>query len=791
MSTERRRSAGGRRRSGDPAGDGHGAGPRRRSERAQASQSATHSARSESGRRRPRAEGGARPGGFRRFCARAWKPFLAVSGLAVVGVVTAFGIWYAAMPGPDELGAQAEADATATVIRFADESEVGTTGEMNRVPITIDQVPDAVIDGVLASEQRQFYQEPAISPAGTARAILSGGEAGGGSSITQQMARNYYNTLSREQTYTRKIREIMVAMKVDQSLSKDQILEQYLNTIYFGRNAYGIQAAAQAYFGKNIDELDEAEGALMGALIQQPGNFENAHPDDPIWEVLQDRWAYSVNGMVEMHENGWGRGGLSQQEADALEFPEPIEREGTGSYDGYNGYIIEAVKSELAERYDLPADQIQQGGYTVTTSIDEDLMEAAEAAVEQNRPEGTAEETNFGLAAVEPETGQIRAFYGGESVFEDTDNSLIQRGQAGSAYKPYVLAEGLSQGIALSSQFDGDSPQEFPGLAGEIQNNDNRSWGTVDLVESTAHSVNTSFVELGIEVGAQNVTDLATNAGVSPDHAETAELGPNIALGTYSVTALDQASGYATFANAGTHIPQHMVTEVIDANNDVLEPNDADVIETGEEVFSPDVAADATYAMTQVVEGGGAESAALDDGRPVAGKTGTSTNSVSAWFAGFTPQLSTAVGLHRSDGEPVQIPGTDTLYGSTVPAAMWKDFMTVAMEGEEHQQFPPRANVGEELNFEPSPSPTPTETPTAEADPTPTESPSPTPTPTETPTFEPPPLPEACRDAESMEEWHECRANQPTEEPEPGNPDGGPGDGDDNDNDRLFGGDGN
>lgn len=702
---------------------------------------------------------------------------MAVSGLAVVGVVTAFGVWYVMMPGPDELGAQAEADVEATVIRFADDSEVGTTGEMNRVPITIDQVPDSVIDGVLASEQRQFYQEPAISPAGTARAILSGGQAGGGSSITQQMARNYYNTLSREETYTRKIREIMVAMKVDQSLSKDQILEQYLNTIYFGRNAYGIQAASQAYFGKNIDELEESEGALMGALIQQPGNFENATPDDPIWDVLQDRWEYSVNGMVEMQENGWGRGGLAQSEADDLEFPEPIGREDSGTYDGYNGYVIEAVKQELAERYDLPDDQIQQGGYTVTTSIDEELMQAAEEAVEQHGPEGTDEETNFGLAAVEPGTGHIRGFYGGQNVFEDTDNSLVQRGQAGSAYKPYVLAEGLSQNIALSSQFDGDSPQDFPGLDGEIQNNENRSWGSVDLVDSTAHSVNTSFVELGIEVGAQNVTDLATNAGVSPGHAETAELGPNVALGTYSVSALDQAAGYATFANGGSHIPQHMVTQVEDVNNDVIEPNDADLLETGEEVFSPDVAADATHAMTQVVEDGGAESAALADGRPVAGKTGTSTDSASAWFAGYTPQLSTAVGLHRSDGEQVQIPGTETLYGSTVPAAMWHDFMTTAMEGEEIQEFPPPANVGEDLNFEPSPepTPTPTETPTEEPSPEPTET---EPEPTEEPTFEPPPGgPEECEDAESFEEWQECVQDEdddngdedpvpPTEEPE-------------------------
>jgi membrane peptidoglycan carboxypeptidase len=681
---------------------------------------------------------------LQRFCARAWKPFLVVSGLGLIGSIVTFGVAYAMTPDFEDMEAQAEASQQATVIRFANDDEVGTFGEMNRVPVTFDQIPDSVINGVLAAEQRAYYQEALISPSGTARAVLSLGADGGGSGIAQQMARNYYDGLSQERSYTRKIKEILVTLKVGQSLSKDEILEQYLNTIYFGRGAYGVQAASQAYFGKNVEDLDDAEGALLGGIIQQPSTFENAHPDDPIWPELESRFSYVADeGLPELNAVDANRG-LPANEASQLEMPEVQPREADDSHAGYNGYIIEAAKRELQNRYELTDEEINRGGLTVTTSLDENLMEAAEQAVLDNKPEGTPDETNFGLAAVDPATGEIRAFYGGTNVFEDTDNSLLQWGQAGSSQKPTVLAAGLQQGIGLRSTFDGDSPQEFEGVEEPIQNNADRSWGEVDLVESMAHSVNTTFVQLAIEVGPENVRDMMGAAGLPEDSLESADLGPNIALGTYSVRAVDQASVFGTFANGGVHMPQHLVTEVTNAQGDTLEPNDAEELERGAEAFSPDIARDATYAMQQVIEGGGAESARLEGGRPAAGKTGTSNDAVSAWFGGFTPQLSAAVGIHRSDNEPVQIPGMQDLYGSTVPVDIWRDFMNTALEDEEILDFEDPVYVGSEQSFLPEPEePEETEEPTEE----PSED-VPTELPTDWPTIDPecPPWDRECDD---------------------------------------------
>ncbi|WP_344733804.1 transglycosylase domain-containing protein, partial [Spinactinospora alkalitolerans] len=656
-------------------------------------------------------------GPVKRFFAKVWKPALVVCAIGFITVVAAFGVAYALMPSPTEMGAQASATDASTSIRFADETEATTFGEVNRIPVEREQIPESVVSGVIGSEQRGFWEDPAISPTGTARAVLSGGSAGGGSSITQQMARNYYDGLSQDRSYLRKFKEIIVAFKVEQSLTKDEILTQYLNTIYFGRNAYGVQAAAQAYFGKNVEDLSSAEGAFIGAIIQQPGNFQNVEPGSEMEEVLKGRWDYAVNGMVVLHEEDPERG-ISQAEADELEFPETIPFEPGDNYAGYNGYIIQAVQEELKERYDLTDQQLALGGYQVTTSLEKKYMDAANKAFDEGLPggmEAMPERTNYGLASVDPRTGEVKGFYGGADFSTDTNNSLTERAQAGSAFKPYVLATGLSQGISLNSTFDGDSPQEFPGVGEPIQNDSNVSHGQVNLVESTAESINTSFVELAIQVTPAAVTETARKAGIPEEQFETAEMGPNIALGTYQVTALDQAAGFSTFANGGVHMPQHMVTGVKDAEGNVLEPNDADRLESGNRAFSADVAADATYAMTQVVDGGGGENAALPD-RPVAGKTGTSNSAKSAWFVGYTPQLSTAVGLSRDDGQALDIPGVDAIYGGTTSAKVWRAYMSEVMEGEEVMRFPPRANVGDDQNFAPTPSTTPSETATPDTE---------------------------------------------------------------------------
>lgn len=709
--------------------------------------------------------------------------------LFVLGVA-GIGIAYAMAPSHEDLEAKADVKLAANVVYFEDgKTEATRFGEVDRVPVGIEQVPQTVIDGVLAAEHRTFYEDNAINLMGLLRGLVFGGTQGGGSTITQQMARNYYDSLTTNESstidrYVRKFNEILIAFKVEQSLTKDEILEQYLNTIYFGRGI-GVQAAAQGYFGKDVSELDAAEGAFIGTVIQQPGNFGTAVPGSEMYEILKERWQYTVNGLVEMHEENPERG-LSREEADKLEFPDPLPLEADDSYAGYRGYIQEAVRSELESRYGLTPEQIARGGYQVTTSLNEKWMQYAEEVVEEqkertlnNTGQEIPEETQFGIAMVDTSTGEIKAFYGGPDPTQYANQSLVQRQQAGSAFKPYVLATALEQGISLRSIYDGDSPKEFPGLAQPVRNDGNRSYGPVDLIQSTRDSINTSYVQLAIEVGPQAVIETALAAGIPEKQLETAEIGPNIALGTMSVAAVDQAAGFATFANGGYHMPQHLIAKVVDTETgEELQPKDADILESGgTRAFSAETAADATYAMQQVITDN--HNAKLDDGRPMAGKTGTSNNAVSAWFVGFVPQYSTAVGLHRTDGEPLVLPGEASIYGGQMPARLWKAFMTKVLEDVPPEEFPQPVFGGEVRNHAPTPSPDP--------------SPSQEPEETEEPTTEPSmPLPSFTPPGRGDEpncdiQWWlpECRQDdeppgdgEPTSPPdEPGQPGTGPGPG--------------
>ncbi|MFE1166105.1 transglycosylase domain-containing protein [Nocardiopsis sp. NPDC058789] len=688
------------------------------------------------GRRRPREDEPDDRPWFKRFLSKAWKPALAFCGLMIIAGVAAFAVLYAMAPDPEELEKNAEKDASATQILWAatgdaEKGEVAlTTGEVQRVAIQREDIPEEVVDGVLAAEQATFYEDPGINIKGIGRAILSGGDAGGGSTITQQMARNYYSDLDGDPPLTRKIREIFISIKLGQKVPPDEILTTYLNTIYFGRGASGIEMAAQKYFGKSVSELDRAEGAYLGIIIQMPSNFENPEPDSWTANYLdKERWPYVQRQLAAMYENTGGERGLPEAEAQQLEVPDsiiPYEPEADLD-DPRQGYIRQAVINEVERRYserNITGADIATKGLVIQTSLDPDLMTAAEEAFDV-LPESAADDTMHGLTAVDPSTGEIVAFNGGPDVSTVINNSLVHQTQAGSAYKPYVLARALADDIGLRSQFNGDSGLEFPGLASPVINSGEVDYGEVDLIQSTADSVNTSYVDLAIKVDPGRVDELAVEMGVHPDRQTTSQVGPLVALGTHQVNALDMASGYATFAAEGRHFPAHMVTQVTTADGEVIDPDDEAELESGTEVISQAVAADATYAMQQAVLEGGAKEAALSDGRPVAGKTGTSSDAVSAWFVGYTPQLSASVGLSRAQGDPLDFgPEIGDVFGGTTSAKVWKAFMEVAMEGQEHQQFPAPQWVGEDQRFLPTPTPSETPEETDEPSDEPSETPS-------------------------------------------------------------------
>jgi len=680
-----------------------------------------------------------------------WKRVLLGGGAAsILAGVGLFGIAYAMTDVPEPSDSSV---ATATRILYSDGAEIGRVGAENRIPVSIDEIPEHVQLAVLAAEDRGFYTEPGISPRGIARALLTNVRGGGsvqagGSTITQQYAKNAF--LTSERTYTRKVKEVFIALKMTRTVEKSQILENYLNTIYFGRQASGIQVASNVYFGKDVSELSVAEGAVLAATIRTPSRLDPVqNPED-----AQARWDYVLDGMV---EQDW----LTQAEREAQVYPEVLPI-GSGprnnDLSGPKGHVITAVLEELSVR-GFDEDRLSAGGLTVLTTIRKQAQDAAVAAVQAVTGDAPgADGLQGALVSVRPGTGEVWAYYGGATGtdFDYANNSGIGR-QPGSTFKPYVLATALDQDISLRTRLDGNNEKEFPGLERPIVNFGDRSFGRVDLVEATRRSINTAYYELGLEVGPSNVADLAHAAGI-PDRAPLASTDGStnggIALGGYEVQVLDQAVGYATFANGGVPAKPYMVAQV-EQGDEVLYTAEQ---QNGPAAFSEDVAADATFAMQAVVERGTGQGAQLDDGRDVAGKTGTSSDNVDAWFVGFTPELSTAVWLGYATPQTIRIDGVEAT-GGGFSTGIWKAYMEPALAGMPATDFPDRADVGTRGDFDdtpPSPRPRRSFVPAPPAEPSVEPSPSP-----EAPSPEPEP---------SVDELPVEESSEPGAPPEPDTP---------------------
>ena len=658
-----------------------------------------------------------------------WKRVLGLGFLAAaLSVVALVGVVYARTDIPEP---NADATAAATRILYADGSELGRVGTRNRIPVELDQVPEHVQHAVLAAEDRGFYTEPGISPRGIARALLTnvrgGGVQQGGSTITQQYAKNAF--LSQERTYSRKVREAFIALKMSRTLEKDEILEDYLNTIYWGREASGIGVAARTYFGTDdVSSLTVAQGAVLAASIRSPANLDpTTHP-----ERARERWEYVLDGMV---EKGW----LTEQERAQQVYPDvlgPDEGPRNNDRSGPKGHVISRVLAEL-ERRGVDQAELASGGLSVVTTIRRSAQDAAVAAVQQvTGPTPGEDDLQGALVSVEPATGAVWAYYGGATGtgFDFADNDGVGR-QPGSSFKPYVLATALEQGMSLRTRLDGNNDKEFPGVPRPVQNFGDASYGRVDLVEATQRSVNTAYFELGLEVGPARVAELAHAAGI-PDRQplanEDGTVEGGIALGRYEVQVIDQAVGYATFANGGVPVEPYIVQRVQRGDEVVLETQ----VQTRPAAFSKDTAADATYAMQQVVERGTGQAADLAGGREAAGKTGTSSDNKDAWFVGFTPQLSTAVWLGYADPRTITLDGVEVT-GGGFSSRIWKSFMDPALAGLPEVDLPDPVYAGKRArlgNDEPvvQPRPRRSRAPQTTA-PQQTVAPAPTPEPTSPP----------------------------------------------------------
>ncbi|MFJ8671360.1 transglycosylase domain-containing protein [Streptomyces sp. NPDC093589] len=616
--------------------------------------------------------------------------------------------------------ANSAAKAQSNVYLYSDGSELAREGEVNRENVSLGQIPRPVQHTVLAAEDRDFYSESAVDPAAMVRAAwntLTGKGKQSGSTITQQYVKNYY--LGQEQTVTRKAKEFFIAIKLDREVSKDDILEGYLNSSYYGRNAYGIQAAAQAYYGKSSEKLTTAEGAYLATLLNAPSTFDIiAHPENKA--QAKARWDYVLDGMV---KKKW----LSPSDRAAMKFPAPHPAKAPTGLSGQRGYLVTAVKDYLTGNHIIDEDTLQAGGYRITTTIDKDRQDAFVDAVDNRLMDELDDSRKVdgyvraGGASIDPETGRVVAMYGGIDYAKQYVNGATRTDyQVGSVFKPIVFASAVAnnsttqdgQRITPNTLYDGTnkrmtisdgSPTGFAPA-----NEDDRSYGPITVTEATDKSVNSVYAQMGIDVGPDTVKKTAVDLGVPAGTPSLASSQGAISLGTATPSVLDMTQVYATFANHGKQRPHTLVDKLSRSGEDVELPERPEGTAIGRK------AADTTTSILQSVVDGGTGTAAQAAGRPAAGKTGTAEKDKAAWFAGYTPDLATVVAVL---GQNTKTNAQEPLYGAAglarvngggFPAEIWADYTAAALEGEPVRDFDLELEAGAE-----PPPPEPTDTTSA------------------------------------------------------------------------------
>ncbi len=638
---------------------------------------------------------------------------LILGGFIFIVGATVFGIAYFTVNIPDP---NSYVNSQATIIQYADGSEIGRIGAQNRTIIPLANIPIQLRHAVLAAEDKNFYSNRAFSITGIVRAAINnlrGGSLQGGSTITQQYAKTAFLTPNRD--IKRKIKELIIAIKLENQFSKDQILENYLNTIYFGRGAYGVETGAQLYFGRSANQLTLEQSAVLASILRSPGYYDPDYREGNL-ERLQARFKYVIDNM---HNEGW----ISDKRYANIKYPEVKSRVRSGVLAGPKGYLMQAVQSEL-NALGFTEDELMIGGLVVKTTLEKLAQQAAVDAVDKESPKKAPDNLHIGMVSIRPGTGEIVAMYGGKDYLIRQLNDATQSiAQAGSTFKPFALIAALQAGISLSSIWNGDSPKVFDdvGKPYEVSNYGEKSFGDISLLQATASSINTIYVPLGIKAGLDNVVNVARAAGIPQNVALMPT--PSIVLGVASPRVIDVASAFATFAAQGVYAKPFLVKEVQGSNKGVL----YEATIQPQEVFDKLVMADLTYALSEVTRAGTATAAVSKLGRVSAGKTGTSQNNASAWFSGYVPQLATSVAFFRDDATQSLngIGGLTSLTGGSFPARIWTAYMKAVLKDIPEEAFPEPAYIGGITPapiadpvptlppLEPTPSPTPSTKPTA------------------------------------------------------------------------------
>ncbi|MFE7181154.1 transglycosylase domain-containing protein [Streptomyces erythrochromogenes] len=690
--------------------------------------------------------------GIRRFFT--WKKMLGTFfGMMLLLMAAAIALYFSVDEPTDP---NKQATLQSNTYRWSDGSIMANTGKMNREIVTLDKIPQDVRTAFIAIENKSFYQDRGVDLMGVARGLFNtvrGKGTAGGSTITQQYVKNYY--LTQDQSPTRKLRELVISLKVDQRMEKDDILAGYLNTNFYGRNAYGIQAAAQAFYGVDAGQLTLEQGAYLASVIQAPSQYDLATAGPNGTRLVNIRFNAVLDNMVEM-------GKLDPEKRKTMTLPPPIKPKPRPGMDGQKGYLVQAANDEL-NKQNITDAMITAGGWNITLNVDKNKQAALEKAVQdeleskldrkdtKGRPQDQS--VQAGATSVDPKTGAIVAMYGGVGLEEKSaSNALRTDYQPGSTFKPIVLASGLENAsntqdgkpITPNALYDGTSKRPVVGskIPFNPQNQDNANHGNpmMTVQEATNLSVNSVYAQMIVDVKPPNVKKTALELGMQ-DRDGWPEDKPAMALGTMSANTMEMAGVYATFDNHGKKVTPTIIKKAEHKDREFT-PQEA----VGSQAISRKTADTVTKVLQGVVEDeGGSGNKVRSSAYQAGGKTGTTESNVAAWFTGYTPELVTVVAMFGEDPtthNQVTLTGTAGLGragGSSFPASIWKAYTLAALKGVDTGKFQlPEADMGAVQS--PSRSASPTTSPSQSSSPpavtnSPTQSPtqtSPTPTTTKT-----------------------------------------------------------
>ncbi|MGW5673844.1 transglycosylase domain-containing protein [Streptomyces sp. NPDC003860] len=752
---------------------------------------------------------------------RRWVPsWKLVSGLALAFLGTLMGaatLAYAmvGIPDPDKM-----AEAENNVYYWDDGTPMAATGgEVNRQNVDISEIPKHMQKAVISAENKTFETDSGIDPKGISRALVNmakGEQTQGGSTITQQYVKNAV-LADQSQTLSRKVKELFISIKVGANEEKSDIMAGYLNTSYYGRGAYGIQAAARTYLGKNAIDINESEAAFLTTLLKGATYYDPAGsvdidaaatPEANLKRVTK-RWAWVLDEMVK-------DGHLTKEKRatfTALPEIQPVTK--GAKLGGQIGYLVDLAKANFVSnnKRGITADDLALGGYEIHTTFNKKKIQQLEAAVKKayeknidpkKRPK-TDTHVQFGGASVDVESGKIVAIYGGADATKHFTNNANNTGaQVGSTFKPYVLAAAMRDGVRDPSkppnQPDSDRTRVDPdkgGYSGKnklvIKNYDGSTWrnekgeewrqvndgdqpyGEMTMREAMIESANSPFVQIGMDIGIPKVREAAIDSGLLEESLNKADV-PSFSIGISTPSAIRMASSYATFAAQGEQREPYSVQSVKKKGRVIYEHKD-----DPERAFDPAVANNVTDVLKDVVTEGTGKNAQVK-GHEIAGKTGTTDGNKSAWFVGYTPKLATAIDMYRLDDDETKknraflemfgTGGQDKIHGSSFPSDIFADYMGDALKGQKSLKFPKPEPIGEAVwgGGASSPPPSPSTTPSKKE----SEKPSSTPSKETSSSGPSKPATSASQSCDPWDNWN-CNGNGNNGNDNNGNDNGGPG----------------